>query len=358
MMQKTFRALLLLTLVFAPLAVLHNVASAEEESRGPATTSEQTTSVPAPLGMADILRFSTRLAERESVLKNELAGLSDVSAVKQRFLSLRSGVEGLTQEFETLKSTAAYSYELASEFNTRVAAKAKLVEEGIELLSQEIGDLDGWKKEWMDETTRLKELRDSVSQDVPRRTVEPTLARAQKSIDTALELISKRLKLVLTVQEEAADIQAKVDDLEAAVSAMVAATRSDLLRKSAPSVFSKSFYSQFGRKTWQGLQKGTNTVKWPNREFVEVHGWKILVQALIIFIISMGILRHRDALEANEQWRFLARRPLSAGWLVSAALILPFYEAVVGWWAVLVWAFGAIATRSLRPCRLCFHQLH
>jgi small-conductance mechanosensitive channel len=177
--------------------------------------------------------------------------------------------------------------------------------------------------------------------------VEPTLERAQRSIDTSLELISKRLELVLAVQEEAADIQAKVDSLEAGVSAMLAATRSDLFRQTAASVFSAKFYTQFGQGTWQGLQKGINAVQWPKRQYVELHGWKILVQALIILVISIGIVRHRDSLEANEQWQFLARRPLSAGWLVSAALILPFYDAVVGWWAVVVWAFGAIATARL-----------
>jgi small-conductance mechanosensitive channel len=345
MKQKIFRALLLLTLVFAPSAVLHNAASAEEPA-GLATTSE-TGNAPVPLGMADVLRFPTRLAERDSVLENELAALPDLSAVKQRFFALRSSVEGLTQEFETLKSTAGYSYELASEFKARVDAKAKLVEEGIELLSEEIGNLEGWRKEWMGERTRLKELRDSIPQDVPRGTVEPTLARAQKSIDTALQLISKRLELVLGVQEEASDIQAKVDDLDAAVSAMVAATRTDLFRKSAPSVFSKAFYAQFGQKTRQDLQKGVNAVSWPSKQFVELHGWKILVQALIILVIGIGIVRHRNALEANEQWRFLARRPLSVGWLVSMALILPFYDAVVGWWAVVVSAFGAICTARL-----------
>ena len=346
MRHNTFRILLLLVLVFAPLAVSHNAASAEEP-QGPAPTPEQSTSTPSSLGMGDILKFSARLAERESFLENELKALPDLSVIRRRFSSLRTGVEGLTQEFGTLKHTAAYSYELASEFKTRVAAKAKQVEGGIELLSQEIGNLDGWKKEWKDETARLKEFRESIPQDVSRRTVEPTLARAQTSIDTALGLISERLKLVLTVQEEAADIQAKVDDLEAAVSTMMAATRTNLFRKSAPSVFSKEFYSQFGRETWQGLQTGINAIRWPSKQFVELHGWKILVQALIVLVIGIGIVRHRDALEANEQWQFLARRPLSVGCLVSMALILPFYETVVGWWAVVVSALGAICTARL-----------
>ncbi len=346
MKKKTVRTLLFLALAVAPLSVLHDAVSAQEPG-SPATTSEQTTSAPAPLGMADLLRFSTRLAERESILENELTTLLDLSGVEGRFSAWRTSVEGLAQEFETLKSTAGHSYELASEFKARLAAKARLLDERIESLSQEIGELELWKAEWTDEKNHLKELRNSVPQDVPRRTVEPTLARAQRSIDTALEIISKRLKLVMAVQQKAADIQAKVDDLEAAVSTMVAATRSDLFRKSTPSVFSAKFYSQFGQGTWQGLREGINTVQWPNRQFVESHGWKFLVQALIILIIGIGILRHRKALEGNEQWQFLARRPLSAGWLVSVGFIRPFYDYIVGWWAVVFWALGAIATARL-----------
>jgi small-conductance mechanosensitive channel len=347
MKQKTVKTLIFLTLVISSLPVLHDAAYGQKPESA-STTFEQTTDAAVPLGMADMLRFSTRMAERESVLKNELTALLDLPAVKERFSSFRSGVQGLTQEFEILKSTAAVqSFERATEFKARVAAKAKLIEERIELLSQEIDTLELWRKEWTDEKKRLTELRDSITQDVPRRTVEPTLARAQKSIDTALELISNRLKLVLTVQEEAADMQAEVDDLETAVSAMVAATRIDLFKKSAPSVFSAELYAQFGQETWQGLQKGINAVRWPNKQFVELHGWKILVQALIILVISISIVRHRNALESNEQWRFLARRSLSTGWLMSILIIHPFYEALVGWWAVVFWGLGAIATARI-----------
>lgn len=345
MKRKTARLLIFLTLVFASLTVLCGAACAQE-SRGPATPSEQATGVP-PLGMADLLRFSTGLAERESVLENELATLLDLAGAEKRLSVASMGVEGLAQEFETLKSTTVHSYERASEFKARVAARARLVDEGIESLSQQIGKLELRKKEWTEENTRLKELRDSIPQDVPRQSVEPILARAQRSIDTALELISKRLKLVLTVQEKAADIQAEVGDLAAAVSAMVAATRIDLFRKSSPSVFSERFYSQFGLETWQGLQKGINAVQWPNRQFVELHGWKVMVQVLVILVIGLSIVRHRNTLEANEQWRFLARRPLSTGWLVSILVIHPFDEALVGWWAVVFWGLGAIATARI-----------
>jgi small-conductance mechanosensitive channel len=346
MRRKTVKTLAFLTLTLASLAMLYCAASAQQPV-GPGTTPEQTTSAPAPLGMADLLRLPTRLAERESALEGELTELLNLSAVKERFSSLSTGVDGLAQEFETLKSTAAHSYEQASAFKARLAAKAKIVDEGIESLSREVGKLEIWKAEWISEKNRLKELRNSVPRDVPLSTVEPTVARAQRSIDTALELISGRLELVLAVQETAADIQAEVDSLEAGVSAIVAATRSDLFRKTAPSVFSAKFYSQFGQDTWQSLDKGIDTVQWPKKQYVELHGWKIFVQALIILVIGISIVRHRDVLEANEQWQFLARRPLSVGWLVSAALILPFYESVVGWWAVVVWAFGAIATARL-----------
>jgi small-conductance mechanosensitive channel len=342
MKLNTVKTLLFLALVFSPLAVFLGSVSAQEPE-SPATPSEQT----GPLGMADVLRFSAKLADRESVLKNELKALRDLSAVKDRFSALRSSVESLAQEFETLESTAVLTYEQASEFKARLAAKAKLVEERVELLSEEIGKLELWKKEWVKEKNRLTELRSSIPKDVPRHTVQPTLLRAQKSIDTALELIAGRLEQVLTVQETAGNIQAKVDDLEAAVSAMVAATRTDLLRKSAPSAFSAKFYSQFNQGTWEGVGKGIDSVQWPNWRFVELEGWKLIVQALIILVIGIGIVRHRNALEANEQWKFLARRPLSVGWLVSVAFILPFYDSVAGWWAVVVWAFGAIATARL-----------
>jgi small-conductance mechanosensitive channel/DNA-binding HxlR family transcriptional regulator len=346
MKPQTVKTLLALTLLLATLVMLKSIAVAQE-SRNVNISTEQDKGAPSPRGIADLMTFATRLSERVSFLETQVTTLLDLPEAEKRFSSIGHSVETIAKQFETLKSTTGYGYDHVSDFKAITVAKDRSLQEAVKSLLQAISQLERWKTEWLDEKKRLEEFRGAKPKDFPRDAVESTLAKAQRSIDTALALISEQLRLLVMVQEKAVDIQAKVDSLEAAVSAMLVTTRSSVSRKSAPSMFSGGYYSQFRRELYKQLRQGLSDVQWPSRQFLEFHGWKVFLQGLITFALAIGILRQRQALEAQERWRFLARRPLSTGWFVSMWLVGPFYGPVAPMWVVILWTLGAIAAVRL-----------
>lgn len=346
MKLKRLKTFLALTCVVVLLMIFHGTAFGQESK--PLEIPTQRGKAPlSPPGVAELIPFATELAERETLLETRITTFLDLSEVEKRLSSIGHSVETIANKFETLKSTTGYGYDQAFEFKALITARDRVLQDAVKSLSQAISQLELWKTEWLDEKKRLKEFRASIPKDVPRNTVEPILAKAQKSIDSALNLISEQLNLMLPVQEKAVDIQVKVDSLEAAVSAMLTTTRTSVFRKSAPSMFSGEYYSQFNRDLWSQLRKGVSDVQWPSRQFLEFHGWKVFLQGLITLAFAIGILRRRRALETQERWRFLARRPFSTGWFVSMWLIGPFYGPVVRMWAVVLWTLGAISAARL-----------
>ncbi|UCG80806.1 MAG: mechanosensitive ion channel family protein [Desulfobacterales bacterium] len=345
-MRHIVKTFLSLTLVIATLVLLSSVALGQE-SRSLNISTEQEEGAPPPRGIADLIPFATKLTERKSVLETKVTTLLDLSEAEKRLFSAGQSLETIVKQFETLKNTAGYGYDHVSDLKAIILAKERSLQEVVKSLLQAISQLERWKTEWLDEKKKLKEFRESLPKDVPRDAVEPTLAKAQTSIDTALVLISEQLGMMLPVQEKALDIQAKVDSVEAAVSAMLTTTRSNVFRKSAPSMFSGKYYSQYKRELYEQVQQAISDVQWPSRQFLEFHGWKVFLQALVTFAFAIGILRQRKALEAQERWRFLARRPLSAGWFVSMWLVGPFYGPVAPMWVVILWTLGAIAAVRL-----------
>jgi len=289
MKSKTVKTLLALTIVIASLVMLSSTAVAQE-STGLNISTEQDKGVPSPRGISDLIPFASKLAERNSVLKTNITAFPDLSEAEKRFSSLERNVETITKQFETLKSTTGYGYDHVSNLKAIIHVRERSLQEAVKLLLQAISQLEGWKTEWLDEQEKLKGFRKSIPKDVSRDAVEPTLAKAQRSIDTALALISERLEVMLPVQEKALDIQAKVDSLEAAVSAMLVTTRSNVFRKSAPSMFSGRYYSQFRRELYEQLRQGLHDVQWPSKEFLEFHGWKVFLQCLITLGLGIGIL--------------------------------------------------------------------
>lgn len=345
MKRTTAKTLIVLTLVLAMIVVFSSIALAQESRNVNHSTPHD--SGPTLRGIGDLIPFAGRIAEREYILKTRVTTLLDLSETEKRLSSVGHSLETISKQFETLKNTTGYGYDHVSDLKAIILVRDRSLQAVVKSLLQAVNELEQWKAEWLDEKKKLKEFRESVPKDAVRDSVEPTVAKAQASIDTALALISRQLEVVLPVHEKALGIQARVNSLHAEVNAMLVTTRSSVFRKSAPSMFSGEYYAEYRGELYRQLRQGFRDVQWPSRQFLEFHGWKLFLHALITFTLVIGILRRRQALEARERWRFMVMRPLSTGWFVSMWLVGPFYGPIAPMWVAIFWILGMIAAVRL-----------
>ena len=92
-------------------------------------------------------------------------------------------------------------------------------------------------------------------------------------------------------------------------------------------------------KSTEGLGK----VQWPDRAFFERQGWVVFLQVLFSLALVITIFRHRKELESSEHWRFVGKRPFSAGLFVGIVSLQAFYEGAPATWALAVTAVVGIS---------------
>ncbi len=153
-----------------------------------------------------------------------------------------------------------------------------------------------------------------------------------KTINRTLELISEKLKSLLALQQKTGDIQSGLYSLRQEVDNLLLAMRGELWSKSADSMFSPDYYSQFDASLWGELRKGFDTLSWPGRKFFQRQGWLFILQILLSLAVTLNIRRNRSLFEQDERWRFIARRPFAAGIFFGFFSLTLFFKTPPSTW--------------------------
>jgi small-conductance mechanosensitive channel len=331
--------------MFIFLILSSGLTAQEPRASQPYPTQEE--KVPLVPSLAELSPLATELAERSAVLEKDIATVFDLSAAEKSLAKIVKSHKKLSGQLKELKSTGGYGYYHLAELKAVIGIKSNSFERTVNFLTDAINQIEIWEIEWLEESKRWKELRSSVPKHVPLKTVAPTFARAQDIIDRSVNLIEQQLKSLLAAQQRAGEIQAGMYSLKVEVDDLLLAVRHDTWERSAPSMFSSEYYSRFSEGLWEELRKGLSIVSWPGRQFLQRHGWLVLLQVFLSLVLMVGIVRHRSLLEGEERWRFIARRPLAAGIFVGFTPLLPLYGPVPGTWDLAVSTVVIIALARL-----------
>jgi len=322
---KQVRVVLLLAiLLFLPLTIVGITYGQNDKSAQP--SGEEKKEAPAAPSVAEIVPLGTQLAERSAALESELTNVFNFSEAEESLDKIARGTEKLSEQLQTLKTAGNYGYDQLAELKGEIDRQADSLEKIIESLTEAINKTELWKEEWSKESQRWKDLRSSVPKNIPLKTVTSTFAKANKTINRTLELISEKLKSLLALQQETGNIQSGLYSLRLEVDNLLLAMRGELWSKSAYSMFSPNYYSQFGAGLWEELRKGFDTLSWPGRKFLQKQGWLLILQILLSLAVTVNIRRSRSLLEQDERWQFIARRPLAAGIFFGFFALMLFYK--------------------------------
>src|SRR5262249_23716930 len=157
----------------------------------------------------------------------------------------------------------------------------------------------------------------------PLEEITATVTKAQSVIATALSLLRRQLKPLLTLQERVATLQSRINALSAEVDGRVSLSQGGV---DAPAMFSSRYVSQLTTSFRPGAQTGFVQGSWPGPSFIAQHGWVVILQAALSLGLALVLLRHRQELEQVEHWRFVATRPIAASLLVGVLSVVVFYE--------------------------------
>ena len=346
-MRRRLPVLLLLVLLLFFSLTLRGTTYAQNDKAAQPSQEEKKQPPPAPPSVAEIIPLGAQLTDRSAALENELAKVFDFSAAEDSLNKIAQKTAGLSEQLQRLKTAGNYGYDQVADLKAKIDTQVNSLQKITQSLTEATTKTDSWKEEWTTESQRWKDLRSSIPKHVPLGSVEPTFAKARKTINRTLELISKKLKSLLALQQEAGTLQSGLYSLSLEANNLLLSMRKELWRKSSDSMLSSEYYAQFGPRLWQELQKGLNNLSFPEKRFFQRQGWIFILQILLSVFLAVSIQRRRSLLEQDERWRFIARRPVAAGIFVGFFALVLLYKTPPSTWQLMLNLILTIALARL-----------
>ena len=299
---------------------------AQEQTSGdqtPATTRDK--SVPAP-DLADIIPQATKLSADLATLKNRVRDLLDVSGFEKNYAGIEKKLQGAAAQLQQIKDSKDGDPDKFAEIRMVIERQKELLEEISQPLGETIRQLGAWRNHWQAQQQQWNTWLPIVLKDGELDPLQSIFAKAMATIDEALEIIHSQLGQMLTVQERAGNIQAKIIALNAEIDALILAARSGVRVNISPPMFSPSYFYQYSRQLWYALLKGLSESSWVGTRFVDQQGLIVFLQIFFSLLVIIAVYRKRQVINDSQRWRFLAERPFAAGIFFGTIVFMSFYQ--------------------------------
>lgn len=324
-----------------------NNAQGQEDTE-PSSKKDGEDEASTPVSVAELVPRATKLSEQFTALTSTLDDVLEGSVVREKLEERQDLLNRLAAEFRYLKLVEAYGFDQIAELRTRVRAEAATVSALTEEASEAARELSELQEYWSRQKEQWKKWKENLPEDAPQDTVAEVFSETEKTISDALSRISQKMKPILELQRRGGEVQNKAQALDAEIQAVLGELRGKLISKTAPSMFSGRFYREvISSISDPGKPGGLQKIPWPEKEFFVAHGWLIALQIIVFLLISVGIVRQRKVVEGEERWRFIRRRPLATGLLVSVAVLSPLYDTLPPIGNLLMWTAGVFASSRL-----------
>ena len=289
-----------------------------------ASVPEQNESEPAP-NLADIIPQATKLSADLAALKSKVATAPDVSSFENEVAKIEERLEEPAAQLQQIKNTKDGRSNKLAGLREVIGRENKLFEKTNKPLSDAIDKLGTWRNDWLAEKRRWEQWQSTVLKDGDLSPLRSTFARAEDTIEMALEIVVSKLNAMLAAQERAGHAQAKIIALSTELDALILAARSGAVVDISPPMFAPQYFSQYSSELWYALQRGLREIAWPDGRFLEREGLNVFLHIFFALLVIIAVYRNRQALRDSKQWWFLAARPISTGLFFSTVVFMWFY---------------------------------
>jgi potassium efflux system protein len=297
--------------------------------------------------LADLMLQANKLSNRLAVIETKIVHGLDVNALEKGLQEIEASSAQYPPIIEQLKASPSLSFDKIAAYKDTIRLNADDLEKIIEPLTKAIKKLAAERKQWLAERKRWQEWQSVLLRDEKLDEIKTTFAGAQNTIDSALLLINQQLQPLLALLQKSGIVEGAINRLIAELDGLTLARRRTLLVDETVPLFSWTYLSKLKHLTWFEVDRGVQTIAWPKPEYFRNQGWILVLQIIIALLVIFLILRHRDRLMESERWRFLAQRPLAAGFALGIYLVIPLLAVLPASVYLLYMTVGGLAAVRL-----------
>lgn len=294
--------------------------------------------------LSDILPMTTDLSVRLTDLENQVSKLLDISLLEKSYAEIQKNLQYPSTHWEKIKTSKDYKYANVYQLKELIEKQNRSFEETSLSLNNAIQQLDDFRKAWLLEKKRWREWRSLMLKERDLEPLRLSFDHSDNSIDKALNLVLFKLNALLTVQKQTGQIRAQIKLLDYELASwMEGMQRSSLLERSPP-MLSSHYIKQLRSELGRALDNGFYKINKLEIDLLVSDSWIVLVQILISGLATLVFYRNRKTLSESNRWRFLATRPVSAGFFIgfTITLVVYYYIGAVTW-ILFITILGAIA---------------
>jgi len=337
-----------IVLAIAVLLISSNVPAQEPSPGDQGPGAKERISVGA-LDLADIIPLAAELTGRLATLENAIKRGLDISAVENKYDRIEMELEGPAGQLQRLRDSKDYKYSKLVALREAIKQEDESLEKINKPVNLAIRQIGAWREEWLADKKRWHEWQLSVPKEGVYDQIKPAFEKANDAIEKALNLVLPHLEAILKLQLKAGNIKTKINVLLVELDVLIEQERRGALLDASPPMFSPEYLYQFRSGLWYAAQKKLGEVQWPGNRFFARQGWIVFLQGFLSLVVIIVILRKRQVLNDSKRWRFLAARPLSAGFFlgVMTTMGLYAYEGAPGTWKLVNTLVGGITFARL-----------
>ncbi len=343
--KKILGAVLPIGLLLISSHVFANQQSQEDKTQ--VDKPEITVSVPE---LGKIIPSAAKLSDRLAFLEYKVKNVLDISELEKRYAEIEKNLKDPSDQLQKLKDAKELKFNKLVELKYAIELENDLFEKISRPLDKVIRKVGAWRKEWLAEKKHWNEWQSSLSKEGSElEQVKLTFTNANNTIDTALNLISRKLEVMLTLQAKFFNIQAKRTGIATELGELILGEKRSVRFSTSPPMFSSQYFSRFSSELWHAVPKGLSAVTWPGSQFFSRHIGLIFLQVFFLLVVIIAVYRNREILNESKRWHFLAVRPFSAGIFLGTIITLWLYEysGAVETWQLLLTIIGGIAFARL-----------
>jgi potassium efflux system protein len=318
--KKILTVALAIAIFLIPRYALPQEQSNDEQS----SATKQDVSGSAP-DLADIIPKATKLSADLAALKNKVTNAPDFSEFEKKVDGIEENLKDPAAQLKQIKEAKDGRLNKLVELRKVIERENKLFEEMSRPLSEAIHQFGTWRNDWLADKRQWNQWQSALLEESDLAQLQSTFARAKDTIDKALEIVDSKLNSMLTAQERAGKVQAKIIAFSTELDSLVLAARSGIRVNISPPMFSFRYFSQYSKELWYELQKGLDETSWPDSRFFDQQGLIVFVHVFFCLLVIIAVYQNRQLLNDSKRWWFLAARPISTGLFFSTLALMWFY---------------------------------
>jgi potassium efflux system protein len=291
-------------------------AQAALQEKTPAIVSQNSSKGP---NLSEIIPLSAELTSRLALLENIKLDLPDLAGIEKSYAEIAGRIDAVSEKLNQLKNIESGSNikELGI-MQTFTYDEDRLNKINVPL-DRAIRQLDELGSEWLAEKQRWQEWRNTLFKNRLYSRIRVAFDEADSTIETALDLISRQMDSLLTVQADGARLKAEIARLlDAESTARSAKVHQHSLFGKSPPIYSLDYITQFNRDMWDIAWENMKLIPWPGKAFFILHGLEFGLYVICVIGLFALIYRKRNAFAESENWSFLAERPFATVLFVTS----------------------------------------